>query len=38
MGRTFCDEAGTPVGFDGITIDVTARKNGGRGTRSAARE
>jgi PAS domain S-box-containing protein len=26
VGRAFYDEAGTPVGFDGITIDVTARK------------
>jgi PAS domain S-box-containing protein len=27
VGRTFADEAGTPIGFDGITIDITARKN-----------
>ena len=26
MGRAFYDEAGTPEGFDGITIDVTASK------------
>ena len=28
IGRTFVDDAGTPVGFDGITIDITSRKNG----------
>ena len=26
VGRAFHDDAGTPVGFDGITIDVTARR------------
>jgi PAS domain S-box-containing protein len=26
VGRAFYDEAQTPIGFDGITIDVTARK------------
>ncbi len=25
VGRAFYDDAGTPIGFDGITIDVTAR-------------
>lgn len=27
MGRAYYDEAYTPVRFDGITIDITARKN-----------
>ncbi|NMF64506.1 PAS domain S-box protein [Brasilonema octagenarum] len=26
IGRTFCDAAGTPKRFDGITIDITDRK------------
>ena len=26
VGRAFCDDAGTPVGFDGLTIDVTTKK------------
>ncbi len=27
IGRVFSDDGGKPIGFDGITIDVTARKN-----------
>ncbi len=27
IGRVFADEAGNQIGFDGITIDVTARRN-----------
>ncbi|HSH38106.1 MAG TPA: PAS domain S-box protein, partial [Chthoniobacterales bacterium] len=27
VGRAFYDEADTPIGFDGITIDITAAKN-----------
>lgn len=26
VGRAFYDDAGTPIGFDGITIDVTAKR------------
>ncbi len=27
IGRVFSDEAGNQIGFDGITIDITSRKN-----------
>lgn len=27
IGRVFCDDAGNQIGFDGITIEITSRKN-----------
>lgn len=38
VGRASYDDAGTPIGFDGITIDVTARKAADRETRGIAGE